>query len=112
MGAELTEERNNLDAQLEADAKKDEEQNSAIEKLKAQAAEHAAELDELEKKCVELSADLSEKESKLADAQEMERKCSREYIAYEKHRAKKGKMDEKESTRGTHRGSWVAPKSP
>ena len=35
-----------------------------------------------------LQEELQETEAKLASAQEMERKSSREYIAYEKHRAK------------------------
>jgi hypothetical protein len=37
---------------------------------------------------LELSAELQEKESILKQVQEMERKCSREYIAYEKAKSK------------------------
>ena len=48
----------------------------------------AATLAELEKTCLALTEELQETEAKLASAQEMERKSSREYIAYEKHRAK------------------------
>lgn len=48
------------------------------------AAEDSAKLDELEEQCTELSAQLQESEVALAETQEMERKCSREYIAYEK----------------------------
>ena len=51
-------------------------------------APHTNPVDQLEQKCLGLSADLQEKESHLAEVQEMERKCSREYIAYEKHKSR------------------------
>ena len=57
--------------------------------LQHTAAEDSAKLDELEEQCTELSAQLQESEKALAETQEMERKCSREYIAYEKAVQKK-----------------------
>ena len=55
----------------------------------AVAAEESAKLDTLEEECTDLSNQLQESEAALAETQEMERKCSREYIAYEKAIAKK-----------------------
>jgi hypothetical protein len=52
------------------------------------AAADTEELDALEEQCLELSAELKDKEDKLGQIQEIERKCSREYIAYEKAKAK------------------------
>ena len=43
---------------------------------------------------MELSAEPKDKEGKLKQVQEMERKCSREYIAYEKAKAKSAKAKE------------------
>ena len=59
-----------------------------------EAASHTAELDSLEAQCSELQAELSDKEGKLKQIQELERKCSREYIAYEKAKAKTSKAKE------------------
>jgi hypothetical protein len=55
----------------------------------------------LEAQCLELSAELQEKEAILKQVQEMERKCSREYIAYEKAKSKslKAKTVEKKDLR-------------
>ena len=53
-----------------------------------EAAQDTEELDALETQCLELSAELKDKEDKLAQIQEIERKCSREYIAYEKAKSK------------------------
>lgn len=52
------------------------------------AAADTEELDALEAQCLELSAELKDKESALRQVQELERKCSREYIAYEKAKQK------------------------
>jgi hypothetical protein len=57
--------------------------------LQHTAAEDSAKLDELEEQCTDLSNQLQESEVALAETQEMERKCSREYIAYEKAIKKK-----------------------
>ena len=62
----------------------DEKLTSSIEALQHTAAEDSAKLDELEEQCTDLSNQLQESETALAETQEMERKCSREYIAYEK----------------------------
>ena len=56
--------------------------------LQETAAADTEELDALETQCVELSEELKDKEEKLGQIQEIERKCSREYIAYEKAKAK------------------------
>ena len=53
-----------------------------------EAAQNTEDLDALEAQCMELSAELKDKETKLKQIQEVERKCSREYIAYEKAKAK------------------------
>ena len=55
------------------------------------AAADTEELDALEAQCNELSEELKDKEQSLRMVQEMERKCSREYIAYEKAKAKGAK---------------------
>ena len=56
--------------------------------LKDIAAADTEELDALEAQCGELSDELKDKEQALRTVQEMERKCSREFIAYEKAKAK------------------------
>lgn len=62
----------------------DEKLTTSIDALQHTAAEDSAKLDELEEQCTDLSNQLQESETALAETQEMERKCSREYIAYEK----------------------------
>lgn len=52
------------------------------------AAKDTKELDDKELDCIELSEQLKDKQEKLSQMEEIERKCSREYIAYEKAKAK------------------------
>lgn len=49
---------------------------------------HTEELDGLEEQCIQLSEELKDKDAVMRQVQELERKCSREYIAYEKAKAK------------------------
>ena len=60
------------------------------------AAADTEELDALEAQCNELSEELKDKEKALRTVQEMERKCSREFIAYEKAKAKGARAKEVE----------------
>ena len=116
--AELTSQKESLQAQLDEDAATNAQQIEHIKKLTVgtlfstktmlrlfyaccaqylrllvivdqdEAAQDTEELDALETQCLELSAELKDKEDKLAQIQEIERKCSREYIAYEKAKSK------------------------
>ena len=77
-----------LDAQLDEDARAHADQESAIAALQAKALQDSKRLDDLEAACLRLSDELQTKEAELAVVQDRERKCSREYIAYEKHRSR------------------------
>eukprot|EP00615_Pteridomonas_danica_P008799 CAMPEP_0114363750 /NCGR_PEP_ID=MMETSP0101-20121206/26854_1 /TAXON_ID=38822 ORGANISM="Pteridomonas danica, Strain PT" /NCGR_SAMPLE_ID=MMETSP0101 /ASSEMBLY_ACC=CAM_ASM_000211 /LENGTH=190 /DNA_ID=CAMNT_0001510655 /DNA_START=32 /DNA_END=604 /DNA_ORIENTATION=- len=82
--ANLDSANSNNEADIAILQKTDEKLTVAIEALQHTAAEDSEKLDELEIQCTDLSNQLLESEVALASTQEMERKCSREYIAYEK----------------------------
>eukprot|EP00614_Pseudopedinella_elastica_P004896 CAMPEP_0172588792 /NCGR_PEP_ID=MMETSP1068-20121228/7645_1 /TAXON_ID=35684 /ORGANISM="Pseudopedinella elastica, Strain CCMP716" /LENGTH=191 /DNA_ID=CAMNT_0013384229 /DNA_START=32 /DNA_END=607 /DNA_ORIENTATION=+ len=92
--ADLEKEAAELEAQLATDAEVNAQQLQSIKELTATAAADTEELDSLEAQCLELSNELKDKEAVLKNVQEMERKCSREYIAYEKAKAKSQKAKE------------------
>lgn len=60
--------------------------DAVISKLQNQAIVDNEHLDEAEQECEALSEEVQELEEVLQEVQEQERKCSREYIAYEKAR--------------------------